>query len=110
MLERDIVKQIIIDLRNKGYVVYKTWGNIYEIAGRADITGVHPDDGRRVEIEVKARRGKLAHDQMKFLQVMAAHGAITSACDDPESALVMLPCACGQKGFGNICFYCGDRK
>lgn len=109
--EKIIVNIILKELRKQGFFVHKTWGNLYECAGRADISGITPDDGRRVEIEVKNERGKLSKEQMIWLQVMAAHGAIASACDEPASALKMMLCPnCDELGCGNICFYCGRRK
>jgi len=117
--EKEIVKQALQVLTQQGYFCYKTWGNIFEINGRADITGLRKADGKRLEYELKKPTGRLSIHQKSYLSVMYSFNAIIGAADNIEDLLKVHTCknpkcieydCLNGRVLGNICPWCGKRK
>ena len=71
---------------------FTKYGDIVNIGhkGEADIFGHRISDGRAVYIEVKLPGEEPREDQQKFLDAMAATGAITGCAHSVEEALSIV--------------------
>lgn len=95
--ETKLQNQIIVALCNNNCVAFNhTVGLFYNRAGspvhighhgEADIWGHRTLDGRAFYIEVKMPGEKPRPDQVKFLEAMAATGAISGVAHSVEEAL-----------------------
>jgi penicillin-binding protein-related factor A (putative recombinase) len=123
MKQKKITEKAIVDkirkiCQQKKYIILKTAGNIYEKAGRADLTGIDPVNGKRIEIEVKKPTGRLSEKQMKYLQVMKIAKAIVICLDSENYIDSYFFCEnknCktyydNKEQRGNICIFCGKRQ
>ncbi|MFA6242583.1 MAG: hypothetical protein WC655_16720 [Candidatus Hydrogenedentales bacterium] len=97
--ERDIQKQIVEYLsyrpdikvwrQNCGaFVVGKRFVR-FGIPGQADITGIMKG-GRRIEIEVKTKRGKLSPEQETFRKMIEDCGGLYIVARDLDDVLAAL--------------------
>lgn len=98
--ETNLQNQIIVALCQNGCVArnhtvgqfYTKYGGIVHIGkhGESDIMGHRISDGRAIYIEVKLPGEKPRDDQQKFLDAMAATGAIAGCAHSVEEALAIV--------------------
>lgn len=64
----------------------------FGVAGQADITGLLPG-GRRLEVEVKTRTGRVRPEQRQFQDLITAHGGLYILARSLDDALTpVLAC------------------
>ena len=95
--ETVLQNQIIVALCQNGCVArnhtvgqfFTKYGSIVNIGknGESDIIGHRSSDGRAIYLEVKLPGEEPRADQQKFLDAMAATGAITGCAHSVEEAL-----------------------
>ena len=98
--ETILQNQIIVALCKNGCVArnhtvgqfFTKYGGIVNIGhhGESDIMGHRISDGRAIYIEVKLPGEKPRQDQQKFLNAMAASGAIAGCAHSVEEALEIV--------------------
>ena len=98
--ETILQNQIIVALCKNGCVArnhtvgqfYTKYGALVNIGhhGESDIFGHRCSDGRAIYIEVKLPGEHPREDQQKFLDAMAATGAITGCAHSVEEALTIV--------------------
>ena len=77
MKESQIVAAIMLELRRRGFFVFKIHGGPYQAAGLPDIFAVK--DGLLYAFEVKQPGGRVTKLQSKRLTELAEHGAKAAA-------------------------------
>lgn len=100
MSETDIMNQIRVALSPYCAVFRMNVGLCFTKDGRpmrtgvpvgfSDLFGHRKSDGRAFYIEVKTRTGRASAAQLRFLEQMAADGAIAGICRSPEDAMNLL--------------------
>lgn len=98
--ETDIQNQIRVALSPYCIIFRMNVGLCYTKDGRpmrtgvpvgfSDLFGHRKSDGRAVYIEVKTPSGKVSPAQIRFLECMAANGAIAGVCRSVEDALRLV--------------------
>lgn len=61
----------------------------YGVPGQADLTGI-ASDGRRLEIEVKAHKGRLSEQQERFRDMIGRFGGIYIVARSADEAVVAI--------------------
>jgi hypothetical protein len=100
--ETKLQNQIIVALCQNGCVArnhtvgqfFTQYGGVVHIGnhGESDIMGHRKRDGRALYIEVKLPGENPRPDQKKFLEAMAATGAIAGVAHSVEEALRIVDC------------------
>ena len=83
-LEKQAIKRY---LALKGYYVYHNLAGLGCFAGLADLTAIK--NGRVIQIEVKAGKGRQSSNQIRFQEEWESYGGVY-VCGDLEAVLKVL--------------------